>query len=201
MATDEFLSRPLEEWLAQALRGDESAAAALYGRFSPPVLRLCLGLLENLQDAEEVAQDTFVYALRNLARFDGRKSAFATWLFTIAVSRCRNKRRRKWRDVLPLEWLRGQAQAGDDREVEAALARRGVRRQVWRALQALPAHQREAVALRFLAEMRYREIGTVLGCNAKTAESRVRLGLAAMRAWLLAQQPAAGVEAAELGLW
>jgi DNA-directed RNA polymerase specialized sigma24 family protein len=37
------------------------------------------------------------------------------------------------------------------------------------------------VALRYLGEMRYKEIGEVLNCNPKTAESRVRLGLDALR--------------------
>jgi RNA polymerase sigma factor (sigma-70 family) len=72
------------------------------------------------------------------------------------------------------------------------LERRGVREQVWQALQGIPTHLREAVALRYLAEMRYKEIGRALDCNPKTAESRVRLGLAAMRAAL----SASGVEPA-----
>ncbi len=54
------------------------------------------------------------------------------------------------------------------------------------ALQTLPAPLREAVALRYVAELRYREIGQALGCNPKTAESRVRLGLAALRRTLRA---------------
>ncbi len=67
------------------------------------------------------------------------------------------------------------------RQVEAVLERRGVRQQLWAALLTLPTHLREAVALRYVAEMRYKEIGEAVGCNPKTAESRVRLGLAAMR--------------------
>jgi RNA polymerase sigma factor (sigma-70 family) len=71
------------------------------------------------------------------------------------------------------------------------LARRGVREQVWNAIQALRPHLREAVALRYLGEMRYKEIGEALGCNPKTAESRVRLGLEELRQSLRAR----GVEA------
>lgn len=180
------------DWLRRGARGDEAACAALYERFSPAVQRLCLSLLGGPDDAEEVAQDSFVYALRNLGRYDPAKSAFSSWLYTIALSRCRNKRRRKWLRSLPLELLGGEAYQGGERQVEAALARRGAREQLWAALQALPGPMREAVALRYVAEMRYKEIGQVVGCNPKTAESRVRLGLIALRRVLQAR----GVEQA-----
>jgi len=176
----------VEGWIACGAAGDEAACAALYQHFSPAVQRLCLGLLGNPHDAEEVTQDSFVYALRNLGRYDPAKSAFASWLYTIALSRCRNKRRRKWLVALPLELLGAEPRSADERQVEAVLERRGAREQLWAALQTLPAHLREAVALRYVAEMRYKELGEALGCNPKTAESRVRLGLAALRRTLQA---------------
>ena len=168
-------------WIERGVSGDEAACAALYRQFSPAVHRLCVGLLGDLEDAEEVTQDSFVYALRNLGRYDAGKSAFSTWLYTIALSRCRNKRRRKWLATLPLELLGGERRTGGERQVEALVERRGVRQQLWAALQTLPVPLREAVALRYVAEMRYKEIGQAVGCNPKTAESRVRLGLTAMR--------------------
>ena len=180
--------------MAQAAQGDEAACAALYYAFSPAVLRLALGMLNDLADAEEVTQDTFIYALRNLGRFDASRSAFTTWLFTIAISRCRNKRRRKWLPLLPLEWLANEASPAPERAVEAALERRGVRRQVWAALQKLSPPLREAVVLRYLGGLHYKEIGQAVGCHPKTAESRVRLGVEAMRVSL--RQYASEIEAA-----
>jgi RNA polymerase sigma-70 factor (ECF subfamily) len=192
MAAVSLHPEQLSDWLARGALGEEAACAALFQHFSPFVMRLCVGLLGNLEDAEEVTQDTFVYALSRLGRYDPSRSAFSTWLYTIAVSRCRNKRRRKVLASLPLEFLADQRFGRPDRLLEQMLERRGVREQVWRALQAMPAHLREAVALRYLAEMRYKDIGRALECNPKTAESRVRLGLAAMRAAL----SAGGVEPA-----
>jgi RNA polymerase sigma-70 factor (ECF subfamily) len=176
----------LAECIARGAQGDEAACAALFRRFYPEALRLCFGLLNDLGDAEEVAQDAFVYALRNLARYDPGRAAFRTWLFTIALSRCRNKRRRKWLEVVPLERALAQP-AGLPRVVEAAMERRGLRREVWEALQALSAPLREAVLLRYLGGFRYEELGRVLKCNPKTAESRVRLGLTALRRTMLAR--------------
>lgn len=172
-----------DEWIAGALLGDEAASAALFHAHYPAVLRLCLGLLNDLGDAEEVAQDAFVYALRNLSRFDPRRAAFRTWLFTIALSRCRNKRRRKTLVQLPLEMLSGELRTVP-RVVEAALEQQGLRRQLWQALQALSEPVREAVVLRYLGGLRYKEIAEAVQCNPKTAESRTWLGVAALRAAL-----------------
>ncbi len=185
------------EWIERGRNGDEVACGALYQRFSPAILRLCLGLLGNLEDAEEVMQDSFVYAFRSLDRYDPRKSGFSTWLYTIALSRCRNRRRRRWLALLPLERLALADGGAVDRQVESLLERRGIRHQMWQALQLLPPRLREAVVLRYMAEMRYKEIGRALGCNPKTAESRVRLGLKTMRRTLLAwgvEQEAGQVE-------
>jgi RNA polymerase sigma-70 factor (ECF subfamily) len=117
-----------------------------------------------------------------------------TWLFTIAISRCRNKRRRKWLPLLPLEWLATESPPAPERAVEAALERRGVRRQVWAALQRLSPPLREAVVLRYLGGLHYKEIGLAVGCHPKTAESRVRLGVEAMRTSL--RQYASEIESA-----
>ena len=194
-------TEPIDEVLlalvAHGAEGDEAACAELYRRFSPPVLRLSVGLLGNSADAEEVTQDTFVYALRNLRRYAPSRAAFSTWLYTIALSRCRNKRRRKLLTLLPLDELFATAAVEPVREVELALERRGVRRRIWQALQSLPPRQREPVALRFLVGLRYREIGLAMGCNPKTAESRVRLGLASMRRALEAGGVAEARELAE----
>ncbi len=167
--------------IVRGAQGDEAACAALFDAYYPAVLRLSLGLLNDLGDAEEVAQDAFVYALSRLDRYDPARSAFRTWLFTIALSRCRNKRRRKWPEIVPLEALGAAGAGAVPREVEQALDRRGLRRQLWEAVQALPDALREAVILRYLGDMRYREVAETLDCNAKTAESRVRLGLERLR--------------------
>jgi RNA polymerase sigma-70 factor (ECF subfamily) len=191
----------LADWLARGALGDEGACAALYDRFSPAALRLALGLLGDRQDAEEVVQDAFVYALRNLGQYDPARSAFSTWLYTITLSRCRNKRRRKWPMTLPLDFWAVEGLRRPDRLVENLLERRGVRAELWRALQTLPPRLREPVALRYLGELRYKEVGQTLGCNPKTAEARVRQGLLQLRATLRAWGVEPEGELAEQWVW
>ncbi|MBN1284278.1 MAG: sigma-70 family RNA polymerase sigma factor [Anaerolineae bacterium] len=179
-----------EELIARSLAGDEDAFAALYGAYAPGVYRLAYGILLHVQDAEEVVQDVFVYVYRSLARFDPRRGAFRTWLYTITVSRCRNKRRRKWLPTVVLSHLMGQGfePSGPHRETpEAAVARQNVRDALTDALGGLSPRLREAVALRYGQGLTYREMGEVLGCPPKTAESRIRLAHEALRRALSAE--------------
>jgi len=172
----------MDHWLKAASDGDEQAAEAIFQRFSPAVFRLAASLLNDSEDADEVLQDTFVYALRNLKRYDPAKSAFQTWLFTIAISRCRNKRRRKWLPVIPLSWLlHEEPSSGPVRSVEDWLTVRGVKQELWTEIQALSPNLREALILRFVGNLAYGEIGLAVGCGAKAAESRVRTALATLR--------------------
>jgi RNA polymerase sigma-70 factor (ECF subfamily) len=138
------------------------------------VYRLAYGVLLNQQDAEEVVQDSFGYAFQSLRRYDSARSSFRTWLYTITLSRCRNKRRRKWLPTLPLadmvEWLPGR-----EPNPEAAVEQLSIREMVWNALGELSPKQREAIVLRYFDGLTYREMAMVLGCPLKTAESRVRL--------------------------
>ena len=81
-ATDALITR--------CLAGDPQAHAALYRQHAAYIYRLTYGLLRHREDAEEVLQDAFEYAFRRLNQYDPQKSAFKTWLYRIAVSRCRN---------------------------------------------------------------------------------------------------------------
>lgn len=157
-----------------ACRGDDSACHALYEQFVQPVFRLAYGILLDREDAEEVVQDSFTYAFRNLARFDPGLSAFKTWLFTITMSRCRNKRRRKWLPTISLRDL-GELLYGGDEIPEKAAARNDTRSAVFDALRQISPKLREAVVLRYFDGLTFKEMAQVLGCPQKTAESRIRL--------------------------
>ncbi len=169
-----FSDEDLPDLIAAARAGDQAACAAIYRRFVRPVFRLAYGVLLDRQDAEEVVQDSFAYAFRALDRYDPDRSAFRTWLYTITMSRCRNKRRRKWLPTVSLaemaEWLPGREPAP-----EAAAEQQGVREMIWEALGELSPKLREAVVLRYFDGLTYREMAEVLECPEKTAESRVRL--------------------------
>ena len=157
--------------------GDERAAEAIYNLFCTQTLRLCTMLLDNFSDAEEVTQDALTYALLNIDRYDPQRAKFSTWLYKITVSRCRNKRRRR---SLPSFSLFAWYNSGGDTpdpvpHLENQAMRRDSNDEVWQAIQALSQPLREAVVLRHWAEYSFKEIGQILGCSPRTAQSRVRL--------------------------
>ena len=181
-----YLDAQLYALINRCLAGEEYAYVALYNKYAAIIYRLVLGMLQNREDAEEVLQDSFEYAFRKLAHYDGHKSAFKTWLTRIAISRCRNKRRRKWLPTFSL------AQASEIQDTAAPapaelLQLDETQQQVWAALQQLSDKLRETAVLRYYAGLTYAEIGQVLNIPPKTAESRMRLAHRALRD-LLADQ-------------
>ena len=167
-------------------QGDERAAELLYNYHRDATYRLAYGLLGNREDAEEVAQDALTYALININRYDANLSRFSTWLHTITVSRCRDKRRRK---ILPqfslTVWLqRGQDIPDYGPSPEGAVTNNEIRSEVWQAVQKLKTPLREAVILRYWVGYTYREMAEILGCPLPTAQSRVRLAFNHLRGYL-----------------
>jgi RNA polymerase sigma-70 factor, ECF subfamily len=170
--------------IAACQRGEQPAFQVVYGQHSQPVYRLVYSLLLDRQDAEDVVQETFVYAFRNMGRYDPARGAFRTWLFTIAISRARNARRRKWLpsiDLATLLHLGQEPAASDDLAPEAHAVRRDAHERLAQALGKISPRLREALVLRYGHDLTYREMAEVLDCPQKTAESRVRLGHEALR--------------------
>lgn len=172
--------------IERCLQGDQQAYTALYNQYATGIYRLCYGLVLNKQDAEDVVQEVFVYAFKNLHRYKPELSAFKTWLYTIAVSRCRNTYRRKRPIQLDLAQLFSLKVAAPRAEhPEAVLAQRAASDALGKALASLSPQLREAVILRYGHGLTYREIAEVMHCPPKTAESRVRLAHDRLRKALL----------------
>ncbi len=174
----------LQTLVTRSLGGEQSAFAAFYEAAAPGVYRLAYSILLHKQDAEDVVQESMVYAFRNLHRYDSARGLVRTWLYTITVSRCRNARRRKWLPTTALSHLLSlgmEPSAPLDHTPEAAVARMGIRDALEKALATLTPRLREAIALRYGQGLTYREMADVLDCPQKTAESRVRLAHEALR--------------------
>jgi RNA polymerase sigma-70 factor, ECF subfamily len=177
----------IEAIIRQCLAGDQAGYAALYESCAPTIYRLCSGLLMNRQDAEDVIQEAFVYAFKNLYRYDPERASFKTWLYTIALSRCRNLYRRgRWWNLTAL--LSFDLPAPTSETPEVRLDDRDAKAVIETALASLSPRLREAVLLRYGHGLTFREMAEVLDCPQKTAESRVRLAHEQLRGLL---QPAA----------
>jgi RNA polymerase sigma-70 factor (ECF subfamily) len=184
----------LPDLIARSRAGDQIACATLYQRFVRPIYRLAYGVLLDEQDAEEVVQDSFVYAFQHLEAYDPARSAFRTWLYTITMSRCRNKRRRKWLPTINLADV-AECLPGLEPLPERVAEQQSLREVVLTALRRLSPKLREAVVLRYFDGLSYREMAEVLDCPQKTVESRVRLAHEALYRLLEGQRESLSLEA------
>ena len=119
-------------------------------------------------DAEDVFQETFIAALRAYDRMDGRHPR--AWVMTIARRKAIDHHRARARRPEPRDELPAQPVPGPEHDVGGD--------EVWRAVAALSDAQRDAVALRFAADLSYREIGETLEISEPAARRRVSDALA-----------------------
>ena len=170
-----------QDLIERALAGDEAAARQLHGDHYPAVLRLAYMLLQNLQDAEDVTQDAFIYAFKHLARYDAERASLTTWLKVIVTSRCRDLQRRRRLRWVSLQQLIDTGHEFEDEtdahRPDVAIELIGAQQAVWEALDQVPRKSRQALILRYFGELSYPEMAQALGCTVSTAKSRVVYGL------------------------
>ncbi len=165
--------------IARSRSGDTTAFGQLVDQHKGYVLRVCLRLLGNLDDAQDVAQETFLQAFLGLERF--REDArFATWLYRIAVHRCQSALRRRHRLGESLQ--EGVPDPG--LTPEGALLQREQGWRIDRALQRLAPDLRVAVVLRDVLGFSYAEIAETVGIPLGTVKSRISAARWALRRFL-----------------
>jgi RNA polymerase sigma-70 factor (ECF subfamily) len=171
------LTDSIRELVRSSLAGDQAAMAELVDCFRGQVFGLCFRMLGHRQDAEDMTQEAFVRALRNLASWDSRRD-FRPWLLAIAGNRCRSLlavRRKRPQSSETLD------QAPDTRpDMQSA---NHLAEEVQRALVQLRFEYRQAFLLFHEQQLSYAEIGEALDCpvgTVKTWVHRARRELAEM---------------------
>jgi RNA polymerase sigma-70 factor, ECF subfamily len=127
--------------------------------------------------AEDLVADTFEKVLRSRRRFDPRRGSEKTWLYAIALNVLRDHARRRGAEGRALERVRSPSLPAVESEPEAI----GERGEVMRALRRLSEEEREAVALRYGADLTVPEIAKLTGEKRTTIEGRVYRGLRKLR--------------------
>ena len=164
-------------FVAKARSGDTDAFRALVERHSRTLFRLAFRMTGNAEDAEDVVQESFLRAYRQLARFDERAS-FGTWMYRIAANCSLDLVRvRKRRNYVPV--------AEDDADgrvlelpspapsPERAALSGEVRQRLAAAMNELSETERAAFVLRHFEGLRVEEISQVLECQPGAAKHSV----------------------------
>jgi RNA polymerase sigma-70 factor (ECF subfamily) len=157
-----------------AQAGDPQAFAELLRRHRGPVYRICYGLTRSHEDADDLAQETFLRAYQALSRFRAGEP-FLPWLARIAINQSyslhRRRKRRPETSIEPLVEAGQQWSAGDDPADEAAESED--RALLLRAFAQLGPEHQAVLVLRVEQEMSYEDISAALNVPIGTVMSRL----------------------------
>ena len=164
---DEALEHSL---IVRAKAGEREAFSLLIRHNIQRVYRTAYAVVRNRDDAEDIAQETFVRAYQSISRFDETRPLFP-WLYRIARNLCLNRIERvtKRETELPEFDYLPDASAGPEESAIAAEERRLVRGAVGR----LPDQHRQIIELSHFQECSYREIADILDLPMGTVMSRL----------------------------
>ena len=173
----------------RCVAGDAAAWEELVQRYNRRIYNICYRFAGSADDAQDLTQEVFIKMYRTLKSYDLERGAFMTWVTTITrnllVDHFRKSKQDRMTDSLdtaPSE--QEDAMPLSDRIPDQGLApdahsqSREVGEVVQKALQKLSPDLREAVILRDLQDMDYREIATVLKVPEGTVKSRINRGRA-----------------------
>lgn len=181
------------EIIAQAQQGDSAAFEWLFRQHSPKVYRLCLRMLKDKVEAEDLTQEAFLRVFRNIASFRG-ESAFSTWLHRIAVNtvlmHMRKKRQQKFCSSLPAEnGDEGRAPQPEECVPDLRLEGLADRLAIKRAFEFMPAGYKKVLVLHDIVGYQHNEIAAILGCSTGNSKSQLHKARVLMRE-LLTPSPA-----------
>ena len=165
--------------IKKVIDGDKNAFNDIMNRHEKSILNFAYRMLSNRTEAEDVTQEVFLRAYKNIETFEAR-AKFSTWLFKIARNLCLNKLRHTFRfPTFSVDKpVRGseydfQRQIEDKKQVSpiSNIFSKEIQNAVKAALGSLPKNQKMAVILRRYEDMSYEEISVIMGCSFSAVKS------------------------------
>ena len=184
--TDATTATTDEELLGKIARGETEAVGLFYSRHAGAVFGMALRALD-AATAEEIVQDVFLAAWRGAGSFDATRGPARAWLFSIARHRIANelRRRRRHPGDAPASEEDAVAELHDPSPEPHDVLWRERRGEILRAaLARLPEGEQAALGLAYFEDLPHGAIASLLGIPLGTAKSRIRTGVARLRAHL-----------------
>jgi RNA polymerase sigma-70 factor (ECF subfamily) len=176
---------PEEEIIRQAREGKAEAFEQLYRRYSKRVYHLCLRMVKNEADAEDMTQEAFMRVFRKIHTFQG-KSAFSTWLHRVSVNTVLMSLRKKKRVEIPLENDdRYEEEPGVPRQIpggpDPSLAGLFDRENLKRVFRLMPDGYKRMVVLHDVFGYEHNEIASLMNCSVGNSKSQLHKARVRMR--------------------
>lgn len=162
-------------------QGSETVFRELVDNYQQMVVNTCFGLLHNMDDAEDVAQEVFIEVFRSVDKFRA-DSKISTWLYRIAVNRSlnfiRDNKKRKWfqsfNDAVESQKESLSQLVSENSETpEFSLESSQRAMMLHEAIDSLPEKQRTAFTLNKYEDLAYKEISEVMKLSVSSVESLI----------------------------
>jgi RNA polymerase sigma factor (sigma-70 family) len=176
--------RQLAAALSRVAAGDRAALRLVYQDTSAKLFGICLRILGDRREAEDVLQDVYLTVWRRAATFDARRASPITWLVAVARNRCIDRLRSSGgaRGQAPLE---AAGEVPDPAPDAVALMENADQlRQLKACLEQLEERQSIAIRSAFLDGITYEELASRAAMPLSTMKSIIRRGLMSLRACL-----------------
>lgn len=169
-----------DDLVQQARSGDEDAYTTIVEQHREAVFRLAYLMLGDADDADDVAQETFLRAFRHLHRYDSRY-ALRPWLLRIATNLARNRQRSWGRYWAALQRLARLEPPPTPPTPEAQSSQAAEAHALWQAVRRLKHSDQEIIYLRCFLDLPIAETAAMLGIQPGTVKSRLHRALGRLR--------------------
>lgn len=155
--------------------GDREAFRLLFETYKDRVFSIAVYSFGGDETAaSDVSQQIFLKLMTSIGQFRG-DSAFTTWLYRLVVNACIDEQRKR-RRLLPFGEATPLSKIEERRPQEKRYARREIADSVQAAIKELKPKLRTAILLKYVEDLSYEEIASVLGCSKGTVASRLNRG-------------------------
>ncbi len=157
----------------QIIAGDTKAFAILVERYKDLVYTLAIRMLNNREEAEEVAQDTFIKIYKSLQSFKGN-SKVSTWIYKVTYNTCLDrikKNQRQMQEVAIDEFTEHQVKTLED--ALDALEKKEFQQTVQECLQQLPSEDSFLLTLYYFEDLSLEEISKIVNKEANTVKVKL----------------------------
>jgi len=162
-----------KDLIQRIAKGEQDAFIALMDQYQNFVFRMILGLVGDVDDAEELTQDVFVKVFFKIKQFK-QESSFKTWLYVIVKNTVRNYRiKQKIWQTVTLNWEHIETLADHRESLEEGQEKKEHLSEINQAMATLPFKVRHILVLREVNALSYLEIAAVLKCSVGTVKSQL----------------------------
>ena len=167
-----------KEFIQQLKKNDEKAFQLLVDLFSKKVYNTCIGMLQNMEDSEDVTQEIFITIHLNIGLFK-EESSLSTWIYRISVNKClefiRKKQRKKrlgvFKSIFTSDGEKTLENHTDFVHPGIQLEQQELAKILFKAIDLLPEQQRTAYVLHKLDQVSYNEIAGIMKVSLSSVES------------------------------